>query len=57
MTPVDDLVRAARATNKVMLDIFGGIKSAMDIPIVRGLTYGLITWLWLSILLPGGALR
>lgn len=51
------IVRVARATNRVMLDIFGGIKSAMDIPPVAGLTYGLLTFLWLEILLPGGFLR
>jgi hypothetical protein len=51
------IIRFGRAYYRINRDIFNGIKSAMDIPIVAGLTYGLITFLWLSVLLPGGLLR
>lgn len=50
-------IRAARAVHRVLLDIFNGIKAALHIPIVAGLASGGVTFLWLSLLLPGGMLR
>lgn len=50
-------IRAASVVHHVLLDMFNGLKTAMDIPIIAGLVAGGVTFLWLSILLPGSALR